>query len=218
MNVKTNSRTSSWRQNPDAVRADILATATSVFAEFGLSGARIEEIVRRTKTSKRMIYYYFKDKNGLYLSVLEAAYAKVRAGENALNLEELSPLDALECLVEFTFDYHCANPDYVRLVQIENIHNAEYLSKSDQIPKLNFSAIEKLQEICRRGVQKGEFRADVEPVELHWLITSSCIFNVSHRATFSQLYGGEVFSEKGQTRLKQLVISAVRNAIACERS
>ncbi len=195
------------------MKADILATATEVFAEFGLSGARVDEIVRRTQTSKRMIYYYFGDKNGLYLSVLEAAYSRVRAGEDALRLEDLDPFTALERLVEFTFDFHRDNPDYVRLVMIENIHHAEHLSKSEQISQQNFPAIEKLESICRKGIKDGVFRTGIDTVALHWLISSSCLFNVSNRSTFEQLYGGNLFSEQGQADLKALIVSSVRNAV-----
>lgn len=209
--IKT--RKNSWRQDPDGVRADILSTATEIFATYGLSGARIDEIARRTETSKRMIYYYFGDKNGLYMSVLEAAYARVRAGEDALDLEKLDPVSALRCMVEFTFDYHRDNPHYIRLVQIENIHNAEHLARSERIAKLNLSAIDKLENICRKGTSEGVFRSDVSPVQLHWLITSSCVFNVSNRATFERLYGGELFTNKGQATLKELIVESVLGAV-----
>ena len=213
MAEKTKSQRARWRQNPDAVRADILEVATSVFARNGFAGARIEEIVRRTRTSKRMIYYYFEDKQGLYLSVLEAAYARVRQGEDALNLEELEPLEALERLVEFTFDYHRDNPDYVRLVAIENIHNAVHLEKSDSILTVNLPAISKLRQICEAGIEAGVFRPDLNAVELHWLITSSCIFNVSNRATFEHLYGSELFSKHGQNNLKSLIVRSITRAV-----
>lgn len=213
MSDGTTSRKSGWRQDPDGVKADILATATEIFSNFGLSGARIDEIARRTQTSKRMIYYYFGDKNGLYMSVLETAYARVRAGEDALNLEALDPVSALRRLVEFTFDYHRENPSYVRLVQIENIHNAEHLKRSERIAKLNLSAIDKLTAICRKGVSEGAFRADIDPVQLHWLITSSSVFNLSNRATFEHHFGGDVFTKEGQEALKQLIVDAVLGAV-----
>ena len=205
-------RKNQWKQDPDGVRADILETATEVFAERGLSGARIDEIVRRTQTSKRMIYYYFGDKEGLYLSVLEAAYARVRAGEDELHLEELDPVSALRKLVEFTFDFHRAHPQYVRLVQIENIHNAAHMARSERIARLNVSAIDKLAAICRRGLEAGLFRPDINPIELHWLISSSCFFNVSNRATFAHLFGQKLYTDNGQAALRKLIVNAVLGA------
>ena len=56
--------------------AEILSVATKEFADKGLAGARIDEIAAATRTSKRMIYYYFGNKDGLYVAVLEAAYGR----------------------------------------------------------------------------------------------------------------------------------------------
>ena len=203
-----------WTQDPAGVQADILAAATQEFADRGLSGARISEIVRKTQTSKRMIYYYFGDKAGLYVRVLEAAYGRVREGENQLDLESLEPMAALARLVEFTFDFHRNNPDYVRLVAIENIHNAAYMEQSDSISKLNMPAITTLEQICKKGIASGQFRADVDPVSLHWLISSACVFNIANRSTFQHLFGDAPFSAAGQEQLRSMVVRAICGGVA----
>lgn len=203
----------SWTKNPEAVRADILRVATKEFAEHGLSGARINEIVRKTKTSKRMIYYYFGNKDGLYLSVLEAAYARVRAGEGELELEALDPVPALQRLVEFTFDFHRSNQDFVRLIIIENIHRARHLKQSETVARVNLPAIQQLEALYQKGVESGDFRPGLDPVSLHWLITSSCVFNVSNRSTFGHIYGENHFTDGGQSDLKALVVRSVVNAV-----
>ena len=123
-------------------RRNIIDVATKEFAENGLSGARIDEIAAKTKSSKRMIYYYFGDKEGLYLKVLEEAYSRVRAEEASLDLAEMEPREALDALVRFTFDHHNRNPDFIRLVMIENIHHADFLGRSQVIQKLNVRAID----------------------------------------------------------------------------
>lgn len=156
-------RQRSWHQNPDAVKADILEPATAVFAENGYSGARIEAIARRTKTSKRMIYYYYTDKSGLFVSVIEAAYSRLRAQEERLNLDNIAPLKALRILIEFTFDYHRDNPDYVRLIQIQNTRETKNFAASDQISSANISAIEMLRKILVRGTKAGNFRPGIAP-------------------------------------------------------
>ena len=112
--VADNIRRRKWQQNPDAVKNNILETATAIFAKDGFSGARMDDIARQTETSKRMVYYYFTDKKQLYITVLEAAYAKVRAAENELNLEGYPAGEALIRLIGFTFDYHRNHPDCVR--------------------------------------------------------------------------------------------------------
>lgn len=197
-----------WKQDPAGVQANIVAVATAEFAQNGLSGARIDEIAAKTRTSKRMIYYYFGDKDGLYRRVLEEAYRKVRDGEQRLDLENLTPVEALRRLVEFTFDHHSRNPDFIRLVMIENIHHGAYMAQSDVIREVNAGAIRNLEEICRRGREAGLFRP-VDPVELHWHISALSFFNVSNRATFSGIFGGELFSEGGQERLRRHVVDMV---------
>jgi AcrR family transcriptional regulator len=190
-----------WKQDPEGVRANILAVATEEFAANGLSGGRMDEIAAKTRTSKRMIYYYFGDKEGLYRAVLEAAYRKVRTGERALELDHLPPPEALRRLVAFTFDHHNRNPDFIRLVMIENIHHGAFLEQSALIRELNAGAIDSLESICRRGRAEGLFRDDVEPLELHWHISAFAFFNVSNRATFSRIFGERLFTPAGQSAL-----------------
>lgn len=197
-----------WKQDPAGVQANIIAVATAEFSQNGLSGARIDEIAAKTRTSKRMIYYYFGDKDGLYRRVLEEAYRKVRDGEQRLDLENLSPADALRRLAEFTFDHHSRNPDFIRLVMIENIHHGTYMAQSDVIRDVNAGAIRKLEEICRRGREAGQFRP-VDPVELHWHISALSFFNVSNRATFSGIFGERLFTHAGQETLRGHVVDMV---------
>ncbi|OAN75649.1 TetR family transcriptional regulator [Sulfitobacter sp. EhC04] len=198
-----------WTQNPEGVKRDILAVAVSEFAARGFSGAKVDDIVARTQTSKRMIYYYFGDKKGLYMRALEAAYLKVREGEAALDLGDLPPLEALSTLVAFTFDHHRENPDFIRMVMIENIHQAEALSASEKIRKLNVAAIDKLREICERGEKEGVFRHGLDPIALHWQISAASFFNVSNRPTFSALFGADVFTEDGQSHLRKQTVEAI---------
>ncbi len=146
--------------DPERTRANILAVATEEFAAHGLSGARVDAIAERTRTSKRMIYYYFASKEGLYLAVLEQAYSEIRALEASLDLSALDPEAAIRALVETTFDYDDAHPDFVRLVGIENIHRAEHIARSQVIRDLNITVIGSITEVLRRGRESGCFRAD----------------------------------------------------------
>jgi AcrR family transcriptional regulator len=209
-------RKQGWKQDPDAVKADILAVATEEFAAHGLSGGRIDEIARRTKASKRMIYYYFGDKEGLYMRVLERVYSSLRETEKLLNVADLEPVAALRRLTEATFDSHVENPQFIRLVMIENIHNADYVRRSDVIPMLNKAIIEKLTDVCNRGKALGVFRDDADPLELHWMTSSASFYNVSNRATFSTSFGNSLYSAEGQNRLRQRVVDMVLGAVVAD--
>lgn len=213
MEQKGKSRKQGWKQDPDAVKADILAVATDEFAAHGLSGGRIDEIARRTKASKRMIYYYFGDKEGLYMQVLERVYSSLRESEKLLNVTDLEPVAALRRLTEATFDSHVENPQFIRLVMIENIHNADYVRRSKVIPTLNKAIIDKLTDVCNRGKASGVFRDDADPLELHWMTSSASFYNVSNRATFSTSFGNSLYSPEGQKRLRQRVVDMVLGVV-----
>ena len=168
--------------------ADILAVATREFADKGLAGARIDAIAEAMRTSKRMIYYYFGSKEGLYLAVLEEAYRGIRAVEAQAHLDDLAPEDALRRLVGHTVDYQWAHPEFVRLVQSENIHRAKVLTQSKAIRKLNVPAIDGLRRVLERGQKEGLFRTGIDAVDLHMSISALAVFNVSNRYTFSLIF------------------------------
>jgi AcrR family transcriptional regulator len=207
-------RSQSWTQNPELVRENILAVARQVFAESGFSGARVDEIAARTESSKRMIYYYFGDKAGLYVAVLEDAYRSIRDGEEDLSIDDLAPAEALSRLVAFTFDHHAKNPDLIRLITVENIHHGRHLAESPEIKALNRPTLARIEAICRRGAESGVFRDDVSALEVHWMISALCFFNVSNAPTFSIIFGDKLSSPAGQRRLKSDVVEAVLRFVA----
>ncbi|MEX0628000.1 MAG: TetR/AcrR family transcriptional regulator [Cucumibacter sp.] len=200
-------------QDPHGTRQDIIEIASEEFALNGLAGARIDEIAARTRSSKRMIYYYFGDKEGLYVKALESAYRLVREGESKLDVDGLSPIDALKALVEFTFEHHSKHEDFIRMVMIENIHHGEYLEKSDVIRDLNVTAIGTIENVYARGVAEGSFRKGLDPLELHWQISALCFFNVSNRATFSKIFGRDMGATKVQSSLKKRVVDMVMRTV-----
>lgn len=202
-------KSQSWTQDPDGVRRDILAVALSEFVENGLSGARVDEIAAKTSTSKRMIYYYFGDKEGLYRAVLEAAYARIRNFERSLDLAALPPREAIAALAGFTFDYHADNPDFVRLVMVENIHHARHLESSAKIGELNLSAIDMIAEIYRRGIDEGVFRDGLDPIDIHLTISALSFYNVSNRASIRQVFGHDMAAPDARERRRQSAIETV---------
>jgi AcrR family transcriptional regulator len=196
-------------QDPDGTRRNILEIATDEFANKGFSGARVDDIAARTNTSKRMIYYYFGDKERLFAEVLEEAYSRIRQIEASLELDQIEPESALRALVGFTFDYQNANERFIRLVMIENIHNGVHLARSRRIEELNLSAITTLRDIYRRGRATGAFRDGIDEVDLHMSISALCFFNVSNRATFSRIFKREMATADALARRREIVIDTI---------
>jgi AcrR family transcriptional regulator len=196
-----------------ATRRNILEVATRHFAEKGYSGARIDEIAAETATSKRMIYYYFKDKEELFVAVLEHAYGCIRHMESGLHVDELDPESALAGIVGSTFDYDNANPDFVRLVMTENIHRGRLMAQSKLIGELNVSVIAALERICERGHAAGIFRPDIDVVDLHMTISALCFFNVANRYTFSLIFGRDLASPEALAARRARVIDIVLRSV-----
>ena len=188
INTPARAEKPSRTNDPARTMAGILEVATAEFAAKGLSGARIDEIASITKTSKRMIYYYFDSKEGLYIAVLEEAYRRIRQIEQQLHLEDLAPEEALRKLVGFTVDYQWNNPDFVRLVMNENIHRGEFLAQSKTIQGLNIPVVHAVQQVYERGVEQGVFRANLDPLDLHMTMSALSFFNVSNHHTFSLIF------------------------------
>ena len=189
--------------DPARTMSDIIAVATQEFADKGLSGARIDEIAALTQTSKRMIYYYYGSKEGLYLAVLEDAYARTRSAESGLHLDDVEPVEALKKLVSFSIDYKLAHPEFVRLVMTENIHSAEYLKQSKTAVHMNTPAIDLLKRIYERGVASGDFRSGIEAFDLHMAISALSLYNVSNRPTVEAIFKRDITDKKEVDRLRK---------------
>jgi AcrR family transcriptional regulator len=207
-------KTTTRVNDAEASRADILAAATREFSEKGLSGARVDSIADRTKINKRMIYYYFGSKEGLYRAVLERSYGHIRMSESAADLDALSPEDGLRQLVRLTFDYHNMHPDFVRLVMNENIHQAAHIGELASIRTRNRAVIKTLRSLLDRGIAAGVFRSDIEPVELHMSISALAFYNVSNRYTFSKIFERDMTSSEAVAARREVVVDMIMRWVA----
>ena len=195
--------------DPERTRAEILEAATQEFAEKGLAGARVDLIAEATRTSKRMIYYYFGSKEGLYIAVLEQEYRRIRETEARLHLDDLPPEDALRKLVGSTVDYHLGHPAFTRLVMTENIHRGQYLAQSASIRQLNVPAIDGLRSLYERGVAQGVFRAGIDPVDVHMSISALSVFNVANRHTFSLIFQRDLDDARAMGSRRDSIVDMV---------
>ncbi len=195
--------------DPERTKAELIEVAMAEFAANGLTGARVDAIAERTRTSKRMIYYYFGSKEGLYLAVLEAAYRQVRAIEAELDLAALDPESALRALIDQTFENDDAHGDFIRLVTIENIHRAEHIADVPSIRQINERVIAILGAILERGREAGLFRADLDPIDVHLMISAFCFFRVANRHTFGAIFDLDLSEPARRARHKGMIADAV---------
>jgi AcrR family transcriptional regulator len=175
-------------RDPARTRARILEAATREFARSGLGGARVDRIAKRAGANKRMLYYYFGDKDGLFLAVLEHAYQQIRAAELELHLLDVPPVEGVRRLVEFTWRYYLAHPEFLTLLNSENLHRARHLKRSRNVRATNSPLIAMLAEILRRGAAAGTFRSGVDALQLYISIAGLAYFYLSNNHTLSQVF------------------------------
>lgn len=170
-------------------RQQILEAARQAFAEHGLGGTRLDDVAQRAGVDKRLIYYYFQNKDNLFLAALEDVYAGIRQAEEALNLTALPPKDAITLLIDFTWQYYLAHPEFIALINSENLHRAEHLAQSTKIQEMNSPLIATLGEVLARGQREGVFRNGVDPAQLYMSIAGLTYFYLSNRHTLSVIFG-----------------------------
>lgn len=183
-------------RDAEATRARILAAAKREFAKNGLGGARVDVIADKASANKRMIYHYFESKERLFQTVLENAYVDIRIAEQKLDLDNLAPRVALERLVRFTWDYYLKNPEFITLVNSENLHRAKHLKKSEVVQVYNRRFVLMVAEILDRGVAEGVFRAGVDPVQLNITIAAVGYYYLTNRFTGAIVFERDLMSKE----------------------
>ena len=177
---------------PEANRARILDAAIKEFAARGFKGASMDAIADRTHTTRALINYYFGGKEKIYFAVLEHVYGEIRQAEDRLDLDDLSPADAIRRIVAFTYNYYLDHDGFVRLVVAENQTGGRHLKKSRMMRSLNRSIIDTLRRVLERGQRDGTFRLDVDAMEIHKAIAALGMFNVTNQYTFSAIFQAEM--------------------------
>ena len=175
------------------------------FARRGYAGARVDEIAALTRTTKRMIYYYFGGKEKLYVTVLEKAYTEVREVEATIDVQHLAPVEAIRTLAELTFDHHETHADFIKLVSIENIHEAEHLRRSDMLTDLGGPVTGLISQILDAGRASGDFVTGADAVDVHMMISSFCFFRIANQYTFGALFGRDLMSPGHRSRHREMV-------------
>jgi TetR/AcrR family transcriptional regulator len=171
-----------------ATAASILAAATKEFATYGFGGGRVDRIAERAGVNKRMIYHHYGHKRGLYLAVLEQAYHKERSAEQTLELEALEPREAMQRLIEYTFDSFVKDRSFIKLLNDENLHRAANLKRSKRIAEMHSPLIAIMQGILERGVEAGAFRRGVDPLQTWISIAAVSYFYFSNIYTLSTIF------------------------------
>ena len=181
-------------RDADRSRGEILRAAMGEFADHGFGGARIEAIAERAGVNKKLIYYYYEGKDELFLAVLEQSYADIRAAEQALHLEAGDPLEAIRSLVAFTWNHYLAHPEFLALLNSENMHRAGHLKRSRRIRQMNSPLIDVLAAVLARGEKAGVLRNGIDAMQLYISIAGLAYFYLSNKHTLGAIFGRDLMA------------------------
>ncbi|HVX74605.1 MAG TPA: TetR/AcrR family transcriptional regulator [Bradyrhizobium sp.] len=190
-------------RDPERTKQRILTVASDEFANKGYDGARVDEIVRRSKVSKNLIYYYFGSKEELFIAVLESAYVNLREQQDALGLNAIPPEDAIRKLVADLFHYWRNSRAFIGFLTSENFHKAKHIKKSKFAPNAYQKLIESLSGVLEAGVKQGVFRDGVDPINLYISISGLSYQYFSNQYTLSFVLNKDLTSKEAlDARLK----------------
>ncbi len=177
----------------------------------GLGGARVDDIAAKATINKRMLYHYFGNKEELFQRTLEDAYGHFRAAEAALKIEQDDPITALKRLVTFTWEYYLANPEFITLVNSENLHRAKHIKKSKAMDDMNKTFVARMNTLLQRGAAEGSFRQNLDPVQILIALSGMGFHYLTNRHTGDIVYGRDLMSEQAKSaRLKFNIDSVLR--------
>ncbi len=206
------------QRDPERTRRAILDAATVEFVQHGFAGASVNEIAARAQVNKRMLYHYYGKKDDLYLAVLERSYRGIRSAETQLRLTNLAPRQAIEKLILFTWHYFLEHPEFLSLLNTENMLQARYLRRSERIRDLHSPLIAMLTDVLGRGEAEGLFRKGVDPVQLYIDIASLGFFYLSNRHTLSTIFQRNQESPDRLQERGQHVVDVILGYLAASTS
>ncbi|MEW5889778.1 MAG: TetR family transcriptional regulator [Pseudomonadota bacterium] len=197
-----------------ATRDSLLRAAIKVFSRYGLGGGSVEKISKAAKSYDRMIYYYFGSKEGLFVAALEEIYRRFNEAESALRLDVEHPVESLMTLVSFVLTYYRDNPEFVTLLNSENLHRGKHISKSLRAREYSSPAIDAIGQVLRSGVAKGLFRDDVAARDVYLMIAAMGYFYQSNRFTLSAFLGENLEDPAAFAHWESFVKDAVLRTVS----
>ena len=200
-----------------ATRENILRAATNVFAKHGFAGGRIEQISKAAKSYDRMIYYYFGSKEALFVAVLEEMYRRFNEAEAKLVLDVAKPVEALTAVIRFMYGYYHRNPEFITLLNTENLHRGKHIAKSERAREFSSPAVAVLGQVLASGVQQKLFRKELAARDVYLMIASMGYFYLSNRFTLSAFLGEDMDAPAALAHWEGFVIDAVLRTVVAPR-
>ncbi len=206
----------SREQSAQATRDNILRAATKVFARYGYEGGSVEKISKAAKSFDRMIYYYFGSKEGLFIEVLEDMYRRMNEAEQALSLDAEQPVESLKAVIAFVVNYYSKHPEFITLLNTENLHRGKHIAKSQRAKDYSSPAIAVIAQLLESGVRQGVFRSDVSARNVYLLIAATGYFYLSNSHTLSAFLGENLRAPHALAQWQAFIESTVLRTVTLQ--
>jgi len=188
--------------------------ASSEFAAHGFDGTRVDEIAKKGKVSKNLIYYYFENKDALFLAVLEAAHQLFQTQQEGIQTVTADATESLRQLVRSNFNFWCTSRQFIAYLDSANFHKTKHVERSRIVRDAYITAIDKIAFILKRGVGEGVFRSDIQPVDLYISISSLAYHFFQFQRMYSQVFNQDLTTEKTVARrldhIEEMILGLVR--------
>jgi len=186
-----------------SVRQRLLVAATDLFARKGYAATTVREIVASARVTRPVLYYYFKNKEGIYLELMRTTFAKADHLLDSARGDQGSAKEKLLRLCDQAFCLLMENINAVRVMY------AIYYGPHQGAPFFDFDAYHlKFQEAIRRlvveGMRSGEFRRG-KAEDMTWAVLGA--INVAMEVQLGQQEMG--LGRQGLARVLKLIFRGI---------
>jgi hypothetical protein len=141
-------------------------------------------------------------------------YRRFNEAESKLVLDIAQPNDALRAVVRFMWGYYQKHPEFITLLNTENLHRGRFIAKSARASEYSSAAVAVLGEVLASGAAQGLFRADVAARDVYLMIAALGYFYLSNRFTLSAFLGEPLEAPGALAHWEAFLIDAVMRTVA----
>lgn len=170
------------------LKEKLLLCAVNEFAEYGYEGARVDNIVKAAGCSKQTVYHHFGNKENLFIEVLEYTWNDIREKERELDISGLSPVIAIEKIIDFTWDYYINNPWFLKIVHSENQSKGVHYKKSKRLAEINHEHLQSMASLLEEGQRQKTFKKDIDPLQININIAALGAYYLINQYTLGMVY------------------------------
>lgn len=204
--------------NAQSLKEKLLLCAVNEFAEYGYEGARVDNIVKAADCSKQTVYHHFGNKENLFIEVLEYTWNDIRQKEKALDVSGLSPAQAIEKIIDFTWDYYIANPWFLNIVHSENQSKGVHYAKSKRLPEIDYSHLELMASLLEKGKALNIFRQDIDPLQVNINIAALGGYYLINQHTLGLVYHISMVSPQALEARRKVIKETIMSWLLIDKA